>query len=280
MKNSENNALLSRAAELCRESEYAVSVTGFMSPGEKGDVFRHLVSLGDVDRDGIFFWGGYRGAERCTAVFLPEWYRPADPPPHKMILDEDRTNAFAEYITAHDEVLSEIPISSIRIMGSGFSHLGHRDFMGGLLALGIERSVIGDIVVLSESEGIVFVLDKIAQFIIAELTKIGRDKVVCEMCDFSPNTPFPRKFENISIQVSSARLDGVVRAITGKSREMSAQMVRSGLVELSYVQTDDVSASVSCGDVISVRGYGKYIIGETEGTTRSGRLRIACKKYI
>ncbi len=280
MKNSENNALLSRAAELCRESEYAISVGCFMSPGEKGEVFRHLCSLSGVDRGGIFFWGGYRGAERCTAVFLPEWYRPENSPPHKMILDEARTNAFADYLAENDEVLREIPIRAIRIKGSGFSALGHRDLMGGLLALGIERSVIGDIVVLSESEGIVFVLDKIADFIHNELTRIGRDKVETEICAVSPDTVFTRKFEDFQIQVSSARIDGIVRAITGKSRELAAEMVRAGLVEVSYVNTDNVSLAVEAGDIVSIRGFGKYIIGESVGTTRSGRLRIACKKYI
>ena len=84
----------------------------------------------------------------------------------------------------------------------------------------------------------------------------------------------------MSVVVSSPRLDGVVKAVTNKSRELSAEMVRSGLVELSYVQTDNVSAEVKEGDILTVRGFGKYVIGRTEGTTKSGRVRISIKKYL
>jgi RNA-binding protein YlmH len=57
-------------------------------------------------------------------------------------------------------------------------------------------------------------------------------------------------------------------------------MVRSGLVELEYRQTDNVSAEVKEGMILSVRGFGKYVIGPVSGTTKSGRIRISCKKYI
>jgi RNA-binding protein YlmH len=84
----------------------------------------------------------------------------------------------------------------------------------------------------------------------------------------------------MEIAVSSARLDGVVRALTGKSREAAADMIRAGLVELRYQPTENVSAEVKEGDILSVRGFGKYVIGETDGQTRSGRLKIRCRKYI
>ena len=57
-------------------------------------------------------------------------------------------------------------------------------------------------------------------------------------------------------------------------------MVRLGLADLSYDTPLDVSAKVESGDIISVRGYGKYIIGEQTGTTKSGMLKVACRKYI
>jgi RNA-binding protein YlmH len=197
-----------------------------------------------------------------------------------MILDEERCDAFASHLAAHPEIMEEIPIKAIRITGSGFSSLSHRDFMGGILSLGIERSVVGDIAVISESEAIVFVLDKIAPYIDAELTKIGRDRVKTEIFTPSPEFVIPRKFENMAIVVSSPRIDGIVKAITGKSREASADMVRAGLVELSYESVDDVSTQVHAGDILTVRGYGKYVIGDIVGETKSGRIRLTCKKYL
>ncbi len=279
MKNTDN-MLLSRAVELFHESEYAIAVTDFLSPGEKLNVYNELIARVGSGISRCFFWGGCRGAERCAAVFLPEWYLPENAPLHKMPIDEDRTTAFAEHLIETPDIAEELQITALRIRGSGFRELGHRDFMGGLLSLGIDRSVVGDIAVISESEALVFVKSKIAPFICDELTKIGRDGVKTEIADISPDFIIPRRYEDISIVVSSPRLDGVVKAITGKSRETAADMVRAGLVELSYNATDNVSHSVNEGDILSIRGFGKYVVGKTTGQTKSGRVRIGLKKYL
>lgn len=264
-----------------REAEYAVAVTDFMTPAEIAEVYSNLITRSGSGIARCFFWGGCRGAERCTAVFLPEWYLPdPDAPRHALPLDTARRDAFAAHLSANPGILEEIPIHAIRIRGSGFRELSHRDFMGGILSLGIERSTIGDIAVISEAEALVFVLDKIASYIVSELRKIGRDGVRAELCDIAPDYEIPRRYETVDIAVSSARLDGVVRALTGKSREAAADMIRAGLVELRYFATDNISADVKEGDILSIRGYGKYIIGGTDGQTRSGRLKIKCKKYV
>lgn len=264
-----------------RESEYAIAVTDFMTPAEIAEVYSNLITRSGSGISRCFFWGGCRGAERCTAVFLPEWYLPEeDMPLHALPLDEPRRDAFAAHLCGNPDIVSEIPIRAIRIRGSGFRELTHRDFMGGILSLGIERSTVGDIAVISEAEALVFSLDKIAPYIVSELRRIGRDGVRAELCEIAPDYEIPRRYEHMEIAVSSARLDGVVRALTGKSREAAADMIRAGLVELRYMQTDNVSADVKEGDILSIRGFGKYIIGETDGQTRSGRLKIKCRKYI
>ena len=281
MKNNDNsNICVSRALEKLRASEHSVAVTDFFSPGEIMEIYSELCGTNDNGIARCFFWGGCRGAERRTAVFLPEWYMPDSAPRHSMPNDTDRCDFFAEYLTSHPEIAEEIPITALRIKGSSFRELTHRDCMGAILALGIGRSVIGDIAVISPSESVVFVSDRIAPFITAELTKIGRDGVAVSRLEPDYLWEIPRKFAAVPIVVSSPRLDGIVKAITGRSREDSADMVRAGLVELSYRQTENVSAEVKEGDVISVRGYGKYVIGRVTGETKSGRLRIDCKKYM
>ena len=280
MKNTDMSVAASRALELYRESEYAVAVTDFLSPGEKADVYKELVARIGNGISRCFFWGGCRGAERCAAVFLPEWYLPESAPVHKMVADTERTDAFAAHLESSTDLFEQIPIQALRIRGSGFKNLTHRDFMGGILSLGIDRSVVGDIAVTSESEALVMVQDRIAPFLMTELKKIGRDAVKVEKWDIVPTFEVPRQYAEDAIVVSSARLDGVVKALTGKSRESAAEMVRSGLVELEYRQTDNVSAEVKEGMILSVRGFGKYVIGHTSGTTKSGRIRISCKKYI
>ncbi len=280
MKSTDNTLLFSRAMDKYRESEFAVSVTVFLSPGEKQDVYNQLLTRIGNGVAGCFFWGGCRGAERCSAVFLPEWYRPEGAPHHRMVPDTERTDFFAAYLSENPHILEEIPITALSIKGSGFRTLTHRDFMGGILSLGIDRSVIGDIAVLSESEAVVFADNKIVPYLCESLTKIGRDGVKVSASPLPPTFQIPRQYEESVLTVSSPRLDGIVKAITGKSRETAAEMVRNGLVELSYRETTDVSADVNEEDILSIRGYGKYVIGNLLGETKSGRVKILCKKYI
>ena len=279
MKKSEN-MIVSRAMELWRASEYEIASTDFLSPAEKLEIYNELNARIGSGMSRCFFWGGCRGAERGVTVFLPEWAAPEDMPAHRMPLDEARTDAFAAYLTEHPEIRIEIPVTALSVKGSGFRELGHRDFMGGILSLGVDRSVIGDIAVLSPSEAIVFAAKRIAPFLSSELTKIGRDAARTEEIPLAPDFVLPRRYEEIPVVVSSPRLDGVVKALCGKSRETAAEMVRAGLCELNYAVTTDVSKELGAGDIRSVRGWGKCVIGEVTGSTKSGRLRMACRKYV
>ena len=278
MKNQSD--VVSRAFELWRASEYRIAVTDFLSPGEKVEVYTELCARIGNGIQRCFFWGGCRGTERGAAVFLPEWAAPEDSPRHVLPLDEERTACFADFLAENPAVAEEIPIVPLSVRGSGFRALGHRDFMGGILSLGVDRAVIGEIAVLSESEALVFAAERIAPFLETELTRIGRDAVVCARRELSPSFEIPRRFEEIPVTVASLRLDGVVKALTGKSREDAAAMVRQGLVELNYRETVEVAKETAEGDVLSVRGFGKYVVGAVSGSTRSGRLRVVCRKYL
>ena len=281
MKTSENKSInVSRAAEKLRASEYAVAVTDFYSPGEIMEIYSELCGAADNGIGRCFFWGGCRGAERRAAVFLPEWYMPEDAPRHSLPNDAERCSFFASYLTERPEIAEEIPITALKITGSSFKELSHRDYMGSILSLGIDRSVVGDIAVVSPCEAVVFVSSRIAPFIESSLDKIGRDGVTVTEAPNNYLWEIPRRFEEIPLTVSSPRLDGIVKAITGKSREDAAEAVRGGLVELSYAVTDNVSAEVKPGDIISIRGYGKFVIGDVTGETKSGRLKIGCRKYV
>lgn len=271
-----------RACDLFRESEYELRVSKFLSPKERILVRNTLRTTAGKGGDRCFFFGGCRGTERCAAVFLPEWLY--DSPDFDSVPTEEgeRDAFFASYLAsdAGAEVRAEIPIVPIRITGSGFKTLTHRDFMGSILSLGIERNMIGDILVQSEREAIVFAVASIVPYILSELVKIGRDGVKCEKASLSPDFEAERAYEELTLHVSSMRLDGIVNQLTGEGRASSAEYIIKGLVDHNYFTASNVSAEVKAGDVISVRGYGKFIIGTPDGTTRSGRLRVPCKKYV
>ena len=167
-----------RACDLYRESEYEIKVSKFLTPQERIIVRNTLCATVGKGAERCFFWGGCRGTERCAAVFLPEWlFDSANFQSGTAAGGSDREALFASFLVSEEgmSVREEIPIAAIRITGSGFRTLAHRDFMGAVLALGIERNMIGDILVLSENEALVFIIDSIAPFILSELKKIGRD---------------------------------------------------------------------------------------------------------
>lgn len=271
-----------RACDLFRESEYEIKVSKFLTPQEKIVVRNTLRFSVGKKADRCFFFGGCRGVERCAAVFLPEWLFDSFDEQNLSDNEGERERFFTSFLASDEgaEFLSDIAISAVRIRGSGFKTLTHRDFMGSILSLGIERNMIGDILVQSESEAIVFAVDTIVPYILSELRKIGRDGVRCERMSVSPEFEAERFYEELVVHVSSMRLDGIVNQLTGEGRSSAAELIVKGLVDHNYFTASNVSAEVKAGDVVSVRGFGKFVIGCADGTTRSGRIRLHCKKYV
>jgi len=226
----------------------------------------------------IFFWGGYIGAERRRAIFLPSWI-PVDTTSHTLY-SREREEHFIRALSecGVEELLGDFT-SAVRVRKSGYESLSHRDYLGALMGLGLRRSVIGDIC--PDGEGaVIFCEDKACAFILEELRMAGRDSVRCERlstdADFSPS----RRFEEIATTVASVRLDGVVRALCNVSRDEAASLVGQGLVDLNYFCEKEPDRRVDEGDIISVRGHGKYIIDRAGDVTRRGRIRLLARKYV
>ena len=96
----------------------------------------------------------------------------------------------------------------------------------------------------------------------------------------APETEIPRKYETVSVTAATPRIDGVVRALTNLSREDAADLVRAGMVERNYNPVLDVDRQIQPGDVLTIRGYGKYRVDKTDEETKRGRRRILCRKYV
>ena len=89
-----------------------------------------------------------------------------------------------------------------------------------------------------------------------------------------------RKFKPIADTVASARLDGVVTALCNLSREAAKEKILSKEVEQNYETAEKTDIPVSAGDVISVRGVGKFEVDSVSDPTKKGRFRLIAKKYI
>lgn len=262
--------LLARIRDGLSASESGVpSALPFLSPREQYFAAQLLREAGREEQ-GAFF-GGYPEAERRRLLLLPDYA--ADilgfPPA------QDPTAAASCYAGLDAE-----PIALVRVEASGFCTLSHRDYMGGILALGIERDAVGDIVA-EESGALVFTEPHMAAFLAAELHTIGRDRVRVRALDALPPDFVPEKRrEAVSDTVASPRLDCVVAALANLSRETAQKQIRQRLVEVNYQTAEKEDAALNDGDILSVRGVGKFRILSLTQRTRRGRLRLEAEKYI
>ncbi len=267
--------LMARAAELARTGAYEVRCTDFLSPREQRLFYAAVAAEGQADR--LFFCGGARDAERRCAVLLPEWYLGEEPTGDPF--GEARASFVLSLIEGGDDALARaiVPLS---LTASEFCELSHRDWLGAILALGIERSAVGDIAVLDAHRAIAFFTPKIAPFIEENLHRAGSDAVTAAVCALPEGFSVPREFERLEASVASPRLDGVVRALTNLSRADAAALVKDGRAELNYFAEENPDAPITDGDVLSIRGYGKFIIDSANTVTRRGRNRLVARKYI
>lgn len=171
-------------------------------------------------------------------------------------------------------------IVGIRIRNkSKFKKLNHKDYLGGLMSLGIDRNRTGDIYVY-EDYGDIVVHRDIADFIIYNLDKIGHNKIETEKIKLTQVDFKEQEHQILNIISSSMRIDNIVKHLTKLSREKAAIMVKSGSVKNNYVPEDKVSTELKEGDLLSISKKGRFRIYKVDGTTKSGKLKIQIKHYV
>ena len=169
--------------------------------------------------------------------------------------------------------VTDFPVSAIEFHYRNCDKLTHRDFLGALMSLGIERETVGDILV-EDGRAIVFVKSELKEYIISQIFKIGNVGVKFTEANLD-DLPQGRGFEENFYTVSSLRLDNIISAITGLSREKTKTLILSGSVSLNFISTQNVSCFLKDGDTLTVRGKGKYVLNGILGETRKGRIKIS-----
>lgn len=174
----------------------------------------------------------------------------------------------------------EFPIVCVHIsplLAKFADKLSHRDFLGSLMNLGIDRSTLGDIVV-GEKECYLYCLDSIADYICENLTKIKHTNVKCERVKDGKEIPQEEPTEE-KILVSSERLDGVIAKVYQMSRSDALEYFRGKRVFVNGRLCENNSRTLKNGDVVNVRGYGKFIYVGVDYETKKGKLNVAVKVF-
>ena len=218
-----------------------------------------------------WFWGGHKTAERTCLFLLPEYL--------VTILPEEESEREAVLFDYLADELKDTVVSLL-IKGSGFRNLMHRDYLGAVLGLGIERDAIGDVAVQDEHRAILFCPRTMGAFLMTELTKVGSDTVRCAECIIDETFTDGKKYRPISDTVASPRLDCVVAALCNLSREAAQSAVRSGLVEVDFEPEERVDTVLEPPITVSVRGHGRFILRSFDGETKKGRLRLRADQLV
>lgn len=245
-----------------RAAKGEIGISAFLTEGEVSRADQYLKSCGMT----YFFFGGYGEAERKRLYILPDYMEYTDGGEDKL---------FEEY-----ELSSKIV--ALLISGSGYANLTHRDYLGSLLGLGIERSVMGDIVLLGteESSAVLFCDERISVFILNDLERVGRDKVRIKKVDPESLSLPPRRFLHISTTVSSLRLDCVVAALCNLSRDKASALITGKSVDVEFITEEKIDRNLTPPCVISARGFGKYRLLNADTRTKKGKIRLEAKKYL
>lgn len=233
--------------DIC-ERKYIPRFTAFLDENQSG-IARSV--LGNIGYENFRFYGGFDDASRIVLGVFPPY---------------------------SECELSDFPITALNIRYRSEKKLSHRDFLGSFMSCGINRNMIGDIIV-NDGSTIAFVYNTVADAILNEVKKIGSEGVKI-IVDPSPDIKLNESFKEISGTVSSLRADCVASLALKLSREKTAQLIRGGNLMLNSRECDSVSREMSCGDIFSARGFGKFILESINGTTKKDRIHITIKKYI
>lgn len=153
----------------------------------------------------------------------------------------------------------------------------HRDFLGALMNLGIERNTIGDIVVRNQ-EAYVFCTEIIAPYICDSLDQVKHTHVKCSLSKMEV-ADAEEEYEQMEEIVSSVRIDVVLCKIYHLSRSQSLELFRGKKVFVNSLLCENNGCQLKKGDVVAARGFGKMVYEGVLGETKKEKLRILVKKY-
>lgn len=155
--------------------------------------------------------------------------------------------------------------------------VGHRDFLGAVLGVGIKREMVGDVIVTPEKVQVI-VKGEMSDVILT-VGQVGNVKVSAHEFNVDDVQVPEKRIKQVCTVEASMRLDAVASAGLGVSRSKVADMAKSGLVFVNYKEVRVPAKNVHEGDVVAVRGIGKMEIAEV-GRTSKGRFRVNMKRYV
>lgn len=175
----------------------------------------------------------------------------------------------------------EFPITCLhlRVKSPKFAEkLSHRDYLGAILNLGLERFVLGDILV-DQSGAYVFCLNRIADYLKENLCSVRHTPVICEEITSREALPKPT-LSPVNGTVASCRLDCLIALAFKSSRSSIVPLIEGGQVFVNGRMITSNGYLPKEGDIISVRKMGRFLFDRVGNTTKKGRHQVFLYRYL
>ena len=257
-KNEKEKLLISKLIDKIRfcETKNKIQTTDFLDEMEQKLLENFLKSQ---KISNYFYTGGFEEAERKILIIYPEKLED--------IIPNINLNEY---------------INSIRIELPNEMHgeYTHKNYLGGLMKLGISREKIGDILV-DDNGADILVMPEMLKFLITNipsLTRFSKSKI--EQIELQNLRKIEIKTQNIKITVASMRLDNIVSELAKCSRGKANELLAQERVLLNHEIIEKSSKEVKENDIVTIRGKGRFVVKSIVGNSRKGRLFIEVEKFI
>lgn len=257
-KNQEEKLLVAKILDRLEflKTRNKIETTDFLNLHEQ-DLVQKL--LKKIKFENYYFFGGNGEIERKVAIFYPE----------KLNKQMTQKN--------HKNIMTIIKIELPKELEDEYDH---KTYLGAIMKLGVEREKIGDIITNNMGADII-VKNEILKFLMQNLKFLTRFEAasITEKSIEELEGNVPQKLEMTAI-IASLRLDNIVSVLAKTSRSKAVDILNQERVFVNFKQETKSSKQIKQGDIITIRGKGRFEFKEISGNTKKGRYVIKIEKYI
>ncbi len=248
-RNEDEKRFIARINDLVNKAAHGTAVAGDFMDLRQQELAQAVV----VNEPSVswHFDGGYEEAERKRLLVYPDWELQAD--------------ARVACLQIHYKEFKELS-------------LGHRDYLGAVLNLGIKREKLGDIVV-QPSMAFLFLDLDLTDYIGQQLTRVKSTNVWAEVIDCQRFVFQAPDLQTLQLSLASLRLDAAIAAVYNLSRADVDVLISSGNVKINQMEVYKSAAPIKAGDLISVRGRGRFRLEGITGMSRKGRYQVEIARW-
>ncbi|MDE5977859.1 MAG: RNA-binding protein [Turicibacter sp.] len=231
------------------DTAYKTKKTKFLTPREQQIV---QVLVNEFEGVKVHFDGGFSNAERKRAIITPSYFS-----------DEDFEELVKGYELKHHQ----------------FIILEHRQVLGSLTSLNIDRAIIGDIVITETNKVYVAICEEFDAFMKQYFTQVGRHPITLIEADLQ-SVQKMEQYEEHEYIISSMRLDVVAASVMKLSRAKVSESIKQGNIQLNFKTEQNHSVTCNIGDILSIKRYGRYKLLAQKTLTKSGKIIVIIGKIV